>query len=809
MRLLILLLAATTLLASEPDLAYEIGLTGALHPEGKAPDPDGPTLMLEVSRRGGVWERVWGAARNYNLGLHSGRVLSAAPGADGLVIELAMRIEGDAWVAGGRAVYRVELRAQADGGLAGTWTGTLRGTAISGPAFGRIQPQVATRAGFVPMKPCEHPRILFRASDLPALRAKAQTELGRMALARMGGSEGDGDAIGMGVKWQITGDRAFADQAMESVKRHMANQTGGALAIGRAWGPRMEQVAVAYDLCYDAWPAEFKRTVESYLRWITFLVYNDQSKLSRSINWNVTSNYAGPIYSGAAFAGLALWGEPGPEPAKPSPPSAVAKLPPAPADWTPPAGVPVVPFEQGVSPKAWLATQALPQAIALDPMQTLDGRDTEIPTPGAVWNIDGQDWTWAPLAAEHVLEKGGISLEKGLKKDKAVTCFFFTVIDNPEPRRIKVRAPFSKAGRVQVVLAGQRVAHEQVVELERGRYPMLVALRLGAKWGSLEPWFDPVTDADIERSQQLLAARQSEYEAQLADWEFERAEWQRGGGMDQAWVRLHEQGRRMMYLFAREGLGRGGYQAESGHYFLEAMSGPDRYHGSYRNAFGRPVSTLEDMSHYLMRVICASAYGGSGEPLNQGINAALELNGGIAASIFPLVPEPWQAGVLWAWNRHVGGDPLKPDLAKIVGAAPIQAFLNYPLDLQPKAPAEAGFPRTWQAPDYGYFAFRNRWQDRDDIILQAFGRCRSSGGWGGNDAGTIRLLGFGQVWAHGNEARETRRYLESVVMFPQNEYATHLLGRLVEATAAPDGSGSVTFDLSDLTHDLKDKNGWP
>ncbi|MEI7767404.1 MAG: hypothetical protein WCJ97_08210 [Phycisphaerae bacterium] len=808
-------LTATTHAADAPasaDLALELGLVGALANDTQVPSPEGASLLLDLTRTGDHWERVVGIARNYNVGIHMGRVAESNVTATGLDFVLEIKVEGDAWMPSGRASYKVSLTRAPDGALTGTYTGTFRDRPYAGRAFGRVRPPQTVVPGFVPVQPGEHPRILFRKTDLPALRQRAQTELGKLCLERMGsekGGDGDGDAIGMGVRYQISGDKAWAEKAKLSVERHMANQAGGALAVGRAWGPRQEQVAVAYDLCYDAWTPEFRKQAETYLRWITFIVFYDQSKLSRTINWNVTSNYAGPIYSGAAFAGLALWGEKGPAPVKPAAPSAAALIPPA-ADFKPQAGVPVVKIELGKSPTQWLATEALPMAIVTDPMQTMNGLESERPAPGSKFTIDDKELTFASLDAKHIqAEKGGISLEQ-LKKDKAVTCFFYTVIDNPEPRQLKVRVPFSKAGRTQMVLNGVRVANDQVIQLEKGLYPMHCALRLSAKWGSFEPWFEAVTEADLAKSKTVMVAQQSEYEAALKEWEYEIAEWKRADGMDQATVRLFLQGRRMMYLFGREGLGRGGYQAESGSYFQHAISGPNRYHAAYLNMFGRSLSSLEDLSHYLPRVLCATVYGAAGKWQNQGINAHLELDPDNVSALFPLVPAQWQAGVLWAWNLHVGGSVEKPDLEKIASGDPIQTFLHYPTDMKPVPLNQAGLPLAWQAPDFGYYSFRNGWAGADNIVFQAFGRCRSSGGWGGDDGGTFRLMGFGQIFAHGNEGRETRRYLESVVLFPDDpDFATGKTGKLIHQAARPDGSGEVSFDLSALTLSTKDKENWP
>jgi len=793
-----------------PTLEMELGLTGAVWTE--APNPDGPTLLLDLAQYGERWERVWGIARNYNVAIHSGRVVSAAISDTQVTVRLTMKIEPDAWVPGGRGSYEVALERGPDGGLQGTFRGTYRSQAVQGRAFGRVKPPVKLLADYVPVQPGEHPRVLFRKEEVPRLRERAKTELGRAALALMGSAQGCGDAIGMGVQYHVTGDKKWAEMARESTAKHMADQSVPAFARGRQWGPRLEQVAVAYDLCYDAWPVEFRRQVEGYLRFVCYQAFHDQTKLGQSINWNVGSNYAGPIFAGAGFAGMALWGEKGPEPAKPGLPSAVPAIPAA-EGYKPSRDVPVVKLATAMSksPTEWLIAGPLQAGWSLDPMVSLGGLESLRAEPGTKITVDEQEVAFALLDPKHVNEregvKTGISLEAGLKPGRVITLLAYTVLDVPEARQLKVRAPFSRSGRVQVVLNGVRVAHEQVIRVEKGLCPMLVALRLAAKWRSLEPWFEEATREDIERSEAAAASAKAEYDEALKDWEFDRREWQRLGEADVNFLRLFEMGRRMMYLFCREACGTGGYQTESGHYFNDAIDGPGRYASAYRTMFGRDVSSFEDIGAYLPRLIFARVYRADGKSDALNISSSVTPNGARCADLYPVVPDRLKPVVLWHWNRDTGGSAEKPDLAKIAAAAPVQAFLHYPLDGKPQPP-EGIMPLTWEAPTFGYYGFRNTWRGDDDIVFQVFAKQHGPGGWGGADAGTFRLWGLGHPWAVGNTGREVRRWLESVVLLPEDKDLTESgLGRVIHVERGKDGSGAVSVDLTDLFYNHARKEG--
>ena len=201
------------------------------------------------------------------------------------------------------------------GALTGTYDVTSRAGTVRGEADGRVKPsRPPLPDGFVPVKPGERPRILLRKSDLPALKAKLATPLGRVLFEKMGG-ETDADAIGAGIKYQLTGRREFAEQARRYAEMQMAGR-GAKYSSRTAAGRRPKQVAVAYDLCYDAWPEDFKRAVVEYL-----LADAADTIAGRDMGGNkhVCSNWWAKPYSALALIGLALWGEPGDAPPAPAP----------------------------------------------------------------------------------------------------------------------------------------------------------------------------------------------------------------------------------------------------------------------------------------------------------------------------------------------------------------------------------------------------------------------------------------------------------------------------------------------------------
>jgi hypothetical protein len=130
----------------------------------------------------------------------------------------------------------------------------------------------------------DHPRLIFRPADLPLLRQRMATPAGQAIVARLreaplrdvsqvNDKRVSWIAAGWGVVYQLTGDATAAATARrilmdEVVKKPMpADRTDVQLA------PRLLGVALTYDLCYDAWDAEFRALMTDYLYQETVALY--------------------------------------------------------------------------------------------------------------------------------------------------------------------------------------------------------------------------------------------------------------------------------------------------------------------------------------------------------------------------------------------------------------------------------------------------------------------------------------------------------------------------------------------------------
>ncbi len=201
----------------------------------------------------------------------------------------------------------------------------------------------------------EHPRLLFRRSELPALRHKARSPEGQAILKRLrqllDGDDGEhmttrfnpagkaysdqkseppigtytiGHAAGYGLLYQLSGDSKYAEFGRQYFEKALAGtrdrdgrysfrQPGGALRAG----PTLGWMAVGYDLCYDGWDAA---TRERFGR--ALFAYREQMDGARpeksvidlehltSGTMPPYSNHFGMQVGGAALVLLALSREP-------------------------------------------------------------------------------------------------------------------------------------------------------------------------------------------------------------------------------------------------------------------------------------------------------------------------------------------------------------------------------------------------------------------------------------------------------------------------------------------------------------------
>jgi len=510
------------------------------------------------------------------------------------------------------------------------------------------------------------------------------------------------------------------------------------------------------------------------------------------------------LYAGAGFAGLALVGRQGPPPPEPLPTKTGTEIDPA-EDYRPGRGVPLFDFQSDeMSPKWIFAGGFKTDSVAGDPLADLGGVTAARPQVGDTVKFGGKSFRFAAVPEDndkgfwhHENYDGGkklIDITNAVGRDYFSTNFFYSVTKNDKLRWVRFDAGLHDSA--VLYLNGVRLAHNEVARIEPGLYPMLVQAYIDQinPWGRqmMRPRLVEITADEAEL---LVAAGRSEHEQAVTHWQERTEEWEDLGKIDLECRDLFERSRHMMYLFCREAVGDGGFQAELAHYSAIAEKGPARYMGAYLQMFGYRVSPQQDMEQLLARKMFAHVYPDDNGPRALEINGSPSVGNDLFAALLPVVRKDWQPSMLWGWQRQAGFDG--DDWSRLVDGQPILAMLNYPLDMLPAEP-DGRMPLTWQADDFGFYGLRNRWRNGDDFVFQFFARSHYIGGWNSGNAGTFRLVGLGHDWAVGSTDRNRHRWEESVVQLPDDPHNHNACATVTYADTRRDGSGVISIDYADV-----------
>ena len=219
---------------------------------------------------------------------------------------------------GTNATFRIKATRADDGKVTGTYTGKFGGKDLSGKVTGLVEdPWPGLVKDWVPVAPCEHPRIMFRKQDLPALRKRMETPEGKAIIAHMKrlleGRFTNGHPAAYGLLWRLTGDKIWALKCRGALDELL----GGRCGIDRRYhftqpngqlraGPSIGVVALAYDLGYDSFDEAYRQKVANRLlnHWYTERIVN-------SPRHGAGCNHYGAHQGGIGTALLAIRDDPG------------------------------------------------------------------------------------------------------------------------------------------------------------------------------------------------------------------------------------------------------------------------------------------------------------------------------------------------------------------------------------------------------------------------------------------------------------------------------------------------------------------
>jgi hypothetical protein len=154
--------------------------------------------------------------------------------------------------------------------------------------------------------------------------------------------------------------------------------------------------------------------------------------------------------------------------------------------------------------------------------------------------------------------------------------------------------------------------------------------------------------------------------------------------------------------------------------------------------------------------------------------------GGQFCQGFATVADVEKPALLWCYRTFV--EPAKDhtfDTVSHYPHRPMLALINWPFGTEPKNPGEV-LPKVLHDSIYEYWVFRNRWQDKDDIVVTAL----LNGPKGTKPAGVM-------VWGLGT----------------RNELHTTLQGAVRESVAGQDRSGIISTGSAALAVDFSKASG--
>ncbi|MFC1462825.1 hypothetical protein ACFLQU_04385, partial [Verrucomicrobiota bacterium] len=198
---------------------------------------------------------------------------------------------------------------------------------VSGKVTGRLVPPWPEPVkGHVPLKPGEHPRLIFRKTDVPILRKRARTPAGKAIMERFmqvidytahnpePGQDPNSrfkvdswPGIGFGFAYQMTGEQKYADRARDLIdaKFFKRRQIHGQ---DIHHGPQAMGLALTFDLCYEGWNEEFRQKCvdELWQRAQELITGTAGGGRMGGLNLAYWSNHNGIRVAGAGLAALAV-----------------------------------------------------------------------------------------------------------------------------------------------------------------------------------------------------------------------------------------------------------------------------------------------------------------------------------------------------------------------------------------------------------------------------------------------------------------------------------------------------------------------
>lgn len=749
-------------------------------------------------------QEVWGYAANFNQADHEGKLVKLTQHSNHIQFQIQMHLNRDKWSQEGEADYSIDLK-QNGNKLEGKYIGTHNGRSVQGQAFGIVQKPLKTTPNFVPIQPGEHPRLLFRQQDISALRSKAKTPIGKQIVANLLDAlairpDRDfpaNDALAYGLLYQLTDNTKYAMSGREILTSVM--KTPETDVHGRA--KTLLAAAYAYDLIYHTCDRTLRQKVNNWFDYNAEILLMGTDR--DDFNPTPWSNWNGLYRSALGAVALTLLGEPGNYPPTPIPPLMMRLHAP---HFTPGKGVPIDLLEPAKMPTAWIFAESIEREVGEDPLASIGGIQKAQPEVGTTFNYRNSTRTFQTLDQKYIWNhpqstqgRNMLALTNPISGNYNTTAYYYTVVENQQPSWWQVRIRTNYGDSI-IYLAGQRLTEGDFVYLEKGQYPILIEAAIAQRSGwrsdsnkiAIEPRFIPITEEEANISH---TKRQQSYQAALTRWKEGYESYLTSGRIHPNAPRLAKIAQRNIQRFINTALGEWGWNSEGESYTQLAMDLVLRYAHGYRNVMGIDLVRKTNLGHFLPLYVAKTIYGS--QPYMDTFGGGDETAGlDLFAEGFSTVAEGYKPAVLWAWNRLL---TQSESGSKINAMTAGFTLVNYPLDMEEKNP-EGILPNAIADRQKGGYVFRDRWQNRNDIVAQVFLKSQPlRASWWYVGDGAFRIYGLGHPWVikgATNKYQASDRQFENVVQIPDSINGW-LGAKTIDFQSKDNGSGTISINLDD------------
>jgi hypothetical protein len=605
-----------------------------------------------------------------------------------------------------------------------------------------------------------------------------------------------GRAVGLGLLYQITGDKTYAKRAQDLVSQDM--RSGLWEAIGPIHYPahQVMEAVYAWDLIHDACDKEFQEKLFAMLR--PYQRYLDNYCDIDRGNGHPLSNWSAQYTSGIGVAALALvsdpssFVEPVPETGIPtlSPPTEPLpeKLPVFPYDgdkkqltkW-----IVAGPFDIGLGNDGLAALGGVAKAQVYDGLRfplKIKGKESkevndqdgmeyiQLKNSRFKWYlIKGDDLqpltreiegVFRPCPAEWICGPtvyegwpGGLYLRKASGFRSYRTWYFAAALKVPE--RVTVVIQFQNQQRDDpcVYIAGKKFRVNDVVHLEPGVYPVMHPITYTTFIGSHG------RNEAIYHGFNLGKVSQEKIDTVLSHRDMKQAfhkkcqETLAKTPYADFWPHLWlAYARAKDDAWASNAISERGWNIAGDCYTIPSLQGISLFAHAYANATGKGMGSPGNLGWVLPQEVARtvftedgafkSSYGRGGDPY-----------GPMAyARCFPFVEKAMQPAVGWAAHRIMAlaqAGKLKGENLVIDDFDPLSAafaLMYWPTPEEVRSP-QGIIPLNISDHQRCAFNFRNRFKDGDDAVASITGFIHPGGDWGDGISGEFRFAALGNQWA--------------------------------------------------------------